>query len=64
MDELGLNEADYETILENVSVVLHVAANINFSSRLSRSFEVNVLGTRRLLQIAKKMPKIKVSMYK
>lgn len=46
---LGLSVADQRTVLENVSVVFHMAASLNFKSPLKVAVEDNTAGTQRVL---------------
>ncbi|KAH7969110.1 hypothetical protein HPB52_014706 [Rhipicephalus sanguineus] len=55
---LGLSESDRDTLVNNVSVVFHSGATVNFDEPLRNAFELNVLGTRRLLEICRQMPNI------
>nr|XP_037277436.1 fatty acyl-CoA reductase 1-like isoform X1 [Rhipicephalus microplus] len=56
---LGLGESDYATLVDNVSIVFHSGATVNFEDPLRDAFELNVLGTRRVLDICKKMSNIR-----
>ncbi|KAL1414463.1 hypothetical protein MTO96_000866 [Rhipicephalus appendiculatus] len=54
---LGLSEADLATLIENVSIVFHAAATVKFDEPLKEAFQINVLGTRQVLDICKRMRK-------
>ncbi|KAH6935251.1 hypothetical protein HPB50_004820 [Hyalomma asiaticum] len=53
--DLGLNGADLDTLIENVSIIFHSAATVKFDEPLRDAYEVNVLGTRHVLDLCKKM---------
>lgn len=51
---VGISSQDMETLINNVNVVIHLAASIDFKERLDKAIESNVLGTLRLFSLAKK----------
>lgn len=51
---VGISSQDMETLINNVNVVIHLAASIDFKERLDKAIESNVLGTLRLFGLAKK----------
>lgn len=51
---VGLSDHDLQLILSNVTIILHCAAVVDFNERLDRAIELNVLGTLRMLDIAKR----------
>jgi thioester reductase-like protein len=51
-DGLALDPRSREALAEQVSEVVHAAASVSFSLPLARSREINVDGTRRLLEFA------------
>ncbi|EEC15483.1 acyl-CoA reductase, putative, partial [Ixodes scapularis] len=55
---LGLSSADQATLLDRVSVVFHSAATVKFDEPLKRAVQLNVLGTRRVLDLCKHMPNL------
>ena len=50
---LGLTEAERESLAESVTGIVHCAASVSFSLPLRQSREVNVDGTRHMLELAK-----------
>ncbi|XP_022814698.1 putative fatty acyl-CoA reductase CG5065 [Spodoptera litura] len=56
---LGISKADEETLLEKVSVVFHVAANVQFHKELKEIINTNVGGTKYVLQLCQRMKEIK-----
>lgn len=59
-DNLGLSPADRRLLTENVNVVFHSAATLDFEATLKPSVIINLLGTRRVLQLCKDISHLKV----
>jgi len=57
---LALSEEDSHVLTNNVSVVFHAAATINFNASLQSAVNTNLVGTKRILQLCHHMPEIKV----
>ncbi|CAN7999089.1 unnamed protein product [Ixodes hexagonus] len=55
---LGLSQPDLKTLVENVSVVYHSAASVRFDEPLRKAIDINVLGTRRVLELCHKLKSI------
>jgi len=51
--DLGISEADRKILTENVNVIFHSAATLDFAETLKSTVDINLLGTRRCLQLAK-----------
>lgn len=58
---LGISPDDATTLASNVSVVFHAAATVKFDEALKLSLQMNVLGTKRLIELCHKMTKLVVS---
>ncbi|KAF5287179.1 hypothetical protein FQR65_LT12308 [Abscondita terminalis] len=56
--KLGLNDADYALLAEEVEVVFHVAATVRFDEKLKKAAYVNVRATRDLLELGRRMRKL------
>ncbi|KFM76183.1 putative fatty acyl-CoA reductase, partial [Stegodyphus mimosarum] len=52
---LGISPSDVNLLISNVSIVFHSAATVKFDEPLKRSVDMNVLGTRRLVELCHKM---------
>ncbi|XP_035232350.1 putative fatty acyl-CoA reductase CG5065 [Stegodyphus dumicola] len=52
---LGISPSDVNLLVSNVSIVFHSAATVKFDEPLKRSVDMNVLGTRRLVELCHKM---------
>ncbi|KAH8026768.1 hypothetical protein HPB51_024317 [Rhipicephalus microplus] len=55
---LGLSEEDIAELVENVSIVYHSAASVRFDEPLRKAIDINVLGTRRVLELCHKLKNI------
>ncbi|CEG66026.1 hypothetical protein RMATCC62417_02685 [Rhizopus microsporus] len=50
--DLSMTEADREQIVQNVNIVIHCAAALNYNERLDLALETNTLGTLRMMDLA------------
>lgn len=57
---LGVSTEDAATIIARVSVVFHAAATVKFDEALKLSLQMNVLGTKRLVELCHRMDKLVV----
>jgi fatty acyl-CoA reductase len=60
LPELGISEEDQKLLCEQISVVIHSAATVKFDEKLKLSINVNVNGTKRLIELCKRMPNLVV----
>jgi len=59
-DKLGLSADDEARLQGDVNVVFHCAATLDFEANLKTTVEINLLGTRRILQFSEKVKNIRV----
>ncbi|MCL4123541.1 UNVERIFIED_CONTAM: hypothetical protein GTU68_018389 [Idotea baltica] len=59
MEGLGISDEDEARLAEEISVVFHAAATINFQEPMRVAVNLNILGTKRVVNLAKKMTKLK-----
>jgi len=57
-DDLGLEGRDRDHLSNQVDVIIHAAANTRFAAPLSDLRDVNVDGTRRVLELAHRCPRL------
>ncbi|XP_058793887.1 fatty acyl-CoA reductase 1-like [Phymastichus coffea] len=62
-ENLGMSDEDRATIQDRVSVIYHNAANVKFDVRASVSLRCNVLGTKKMLELARDCANLKVFVY-
>ncbi|KAL6433538.1 hypothetical protein ACFW04_006553 [Cataglyphis niger] len=53
--ELGISADDQDMLIRSVSVVFHSAATVKFDEALKLSVTINILGTKRLVQLCHRM---------
>ncbi|KAI4502948.1 hypothetical protein M0802_001992 [Mischocyttarus mexicanus] len=58
-DNLGLSEEDRKEIIENVEVVIHSAATLDFEANLKTNISINLLGTRKVIQLCHEVKNLK-----
>ncbi|XP_053971914.1 putative fatty acyl-CoA reductase CG5065 [Hylaeus volcanicus] len=56
--DLGLSAADKERLLQDVSVVIHMAANVKFHLTLKEAILINTLGTMNVVNLVKQMSRL------
>lgn len=56
---LGLSDADRTTLIDNVNVVFHSAATLDFQEPLRPTVCTNLLGTRRVMELCTQMKHLK-----
>lgn len=59
MERLGLTDEDESRLADEVEVIFHAAATINFQEPLRVAVNMNMLGTKRVIALAHKMLNIK-----
>lgn len=59
-DELGISDNDQDILCRNVSVVFHSAATVKFDEKLKLSVTINMLGTKRLVELCHRMESLDV----
>ncbi|KAJ8982564.1 hypothetical protein NQ317_005035 [Molorchus minor] len=52
-ENLGLSPTDRKAVTGNVNVIFHSAATLDFGDTLKATVDINLLGTRRVVQLAK-----------
>nr|QGV11536.1 FAR14 [Tetrastichus brontispae] len=62
-DNLGLSTEDRNTIIREVDIMYHNAANVKFDIRISLSLRINVLGTKKMLELARECKKLSIFVY-
>lgn len=50
---LGLSPSDRQILISNVNVIFHSAATLDFAEGLKQTVDINLLGTRQILNLAK-----------
>lgn len=63
-ENLGLSPEDRKTLQDNVNVAFHCAATLDFEANLKTTVNINLLGTRRVVELCSGMKKLKVGLYR
>ncbi|KFM65961.1 putative fatty acyl-CoA reductase, partial [Stegodyphus mimosarum] len=58
LPQLGVSPADLAAMAKNVSIVFHSAATVKFDEPLKQAIDMNVLATRRMIELCHKLPNI------
>ena len=58
--ELGISVDDQNMLIRSVSIVFHSAATVKFDEALKLSVTINMLGTKRLVQLCNRMHNVEV----
>nr|XP_012220656.1 PREDICTED: putative fatty acyl-CoA reductase CG8306 [Linepithema humile] len=59
-ENLGLSSQDRTTLINTVQVVFHSAATLDFEADLKSTTSINLLGTRRIVQLCQEIKDLKV----
>lgn len=60
VENLGLSSEDRAHLVKNINVIFHSAATLDFADSLRDTVNVNLLGTRRITELAKECEKLEV----
>ncbi|KAG5667603.1 hypothetical protein PVAND_015579 [Polypedilum vanderplanki] len=60
MENLGLSETDQKKLCDNVNVIIHSAATINFNEPLKVAIATNLQSVRELIKLARKVENLNV----
>ncbi|XP_041970807.1 putative fatty acyl-CoA reductase CG8306 [Aricia agestis] len=59
-DDLAISPADRQVLIDNVNVVIHSAATLDFEENLRPTVNINILGTRRITELCQHIKNLKV----
>ena len=62
-DGLGLSPSDLQLLTDNVSIIFHSAATLKFNEELRKAVEINIKGTKRVLDMAHKCRNLDAFIY-
>uniref|UniRef100_A0A0A9Y316 Fatty acyl-CoA reductase n=1 Tax=Lygus hesperus TaxID=30085 RepID=A0A0A9Y316_LYGHE len=62
-ENLGLSSADRQTLVDNVHVVFHSAATLDFEANLSSTVRINLQGTQRVVELCKQIKDLKALLH-
>ncbi|XP_049767047.1 fatty acyl-CoA reductase 1-like isoform X2 [Schistocerca cancellata] len=61
--DFQLEDQDMASLRRDVSVVFHCAASVRFDDSLRQAVTTNVVGTKRMLQLAEQLPNLQAFLY-
>jgi fatty acyl-CoA reductase len=59
-EDLGISESDQNLLSETINIVFHSAATVKFDEKLKLSVTINMLGTKRLVELCQRMLHLEV----
>lgn len=62
-ENLGISAADRKILIENVNVVIHSAATLDFHESLRPTVNINLLGTRRVMELCNQIHDLKAMVH-
>ncbi|KAK3102487.1 hypothetical protein FSP39_011713 [Pinctada imbricata] len=62
-DNLGVSQTDERLVVDNVSIVFHSAATVKFDEEMKLSVEMNVIGTKRVIDFCKKIKNLEAMLH-
>lgn len=54
-ENLGLSDDDFKMLCDNVNIVVHCAATLDFETDLKTAVTINLLGTKRIVELSKQI---------
>lgn len=60
-ENLGLSLEDRTTLINNVQIIFHSAATLDFEADLKNTTNINLLGTRRIVELCQEIKNFKVN---
>nr|XP_036220300.1 fatty acyl-CoA reductase wat [Bactrocera oleae] len=57
--DLGISAEDREILCDEVEIIFNVVASVKFNEKLSDAIDINVLGTKKILDLSMEMKKLK-----
>lgn len=59
-EKLGLSDEDFKMLCDNVNIVVHCAATLDFETDLKTAVIINLLGTKRIVELCKQIKTLHV----
>jgi alcohol-forming fatty acyl-CoA reductase len=60
---LGLNDDQYELVISSAQIVFHMAASLKLEATLKPNVEMNLTGTKHVIDVCKQMSKLMVMVH-
>lgn len=59
-EKLGISDSDLTMLYDNINIVVHCAATLDFETDLKTAVVVNLMGTKRIVELCKQMKNLQV----
>eukprot|EP00005_Dracoamoeba_jomungandri_P003035 CAMPEP_0174261254 /NCGR_PEP_ID=MMETSP0439-20130205/11324_1 /TAXON_ID=0 /ORGANISM="Stereomyxa ramosa, Strain Chinc5" /LENGTH=255 /DNA_ID=CAMNT_0015345707 /DNA_START=291 /DNA_END=1055 /DNA_ORIENTATION=- len=59
VDRCNIKEEDWKMLVNQVNIILHLAATVNFNEHLQTSFKINVQGVKNMIDLAQECKNLK-----
>lgn len=59
-EKLGLSDDDFKMLCDNVNIVVHCAATLDFETDLKTAITINLMGTKRIVELSKEIKNLQV----
>ncbi|OWR51076.1 hypothetical protein KGM_211700 [Danaus plexippus plexippus] len=63
VENLGINDNDRQILIDEVNIVIHSAATLDFEENLRPTVKINVLGTRYVMDLCQQIKNLKVMIH-
>lgn len=60
---LGISDEDERLIIDEVEIIYHAAADVRFDENLKEAIEINVRGTKEVVELAQRTKNLNVFIY-
>jgi len=62
-ENLGLSDDDFKMLCNKVNIIVHCAATLDFETDLKTAVTINLMGTKRIVELSKNIKDLKVIIY-
>lgn len=62
-EKLGISDDDFKMLCSNVNIVVHCAATLDFETDLKTAVNINLLGTKRIVELCKQIQNLHVRIF-
>lgn len=60
-EKLGLSNVNYQMLCDNVNIVIHCAATLDFETDLKTAVSINLIGSKRVVELCKNIKNLQVN---
>lgn len=62
-ENLGISDSDFTILCDNINIVVHCAATLDFETDLKTAVVVNLMGTKRIVDLCKQIKNLQVRIF-